>query len=132
MNKLVKITAITVTTAVIGLSTLSAVASWGERGEGCEHKGQRHAEKHGEYKGKRGKHGYSAHRDLNLTMDQAKTLVEAKLIMRGKTELKVGNATQKDDDTFLIDLVAADNTVVRQIEIDKSKGPRRGYGRHDD
>ncbi|MCG8069205.1 MAG: hypothetical protein JAY84_15225, partial [Candidatus Thiodiazotropha taylori] len=59
-----------------------------------------------------------------------KTLVSARLIMRGNDRLKVGQVTEKDDDTYLLDIVTVDNSLVRQIEVDRDNGlPRGGFKR---
>jgi len=124
MNKFAKITAVTVI-AVGGLATLAATASPDEYRGRCDRGGPAMMMKH------MAGHGRFADRDLDLTADQAKTLVEARLIMRGNDRLKVGQVTQKDDDTFLVDVVTVDNSLVRQIEIDREKGlPRGRMGAH--
>lgn len=65
-------------------------------------------------------------RDLNLTKDQARTLAEAALIAVGNPRLKVGEIREKDTDTYEVDIVAADKTVVFQREIDRHTGlPKR-------
>ena len=68
--------------------------------------------------------GRHANRDLNLTESQVKTLVEARLIMRGNDRLKLGKVAKKDDQTYLVDIVTVDNSLVRQVEIDKNTGRR--------
>lgn len=70
------------------------------------------------------KHGRFADRDLSA--DEAKTLVEARLNMRGNDRLKVGKVTQKNDDTYLVDVTTVDDSLVRQVEIDRDSGFRRG------
>lgn len=65
-------------------------------------------------------------RDLALTTEQAKKLAEARLIMRGNPNLKVGAVKEKDADTISIDIVAADNSLVSQQLIDRHTGrPQR-------
>ena len=68
------------------------------------------------------------HRDLALTTDQAKKLAEARLIMMGNKNLKVGAVKEKDADTITVDIVAAsDNSLVVQRLIDRHTGrPQRG------
>ncbi|MCB2106708.1 MAG: hypothetical protein KDE14_03355 [Rhodobacteraceae bacterium] len=61
-------------------------------------------------------------RDLNLTKDQAKQLAEAGLIMLGNPRLKVGKVTEKDADTYVVDIVTADNALVLQREINRHSG----------
>jgi len=68
--------------------------------------------------------GRHANRDLDLTESQVKTLVEARLIMRGNDRLKLGKVAKKDDQTYLVDIVTVDDSLVRQVEIDKDTGRR--------
>lgn len=109
--------------ALILLSSAMAVgvakASWSEAGgepkERCE-----------------GKRQMMEHRmnrpDLNLSADQARTLVSAQLIMRGNDRLKVGEVAEKDENTYSIQIVTLDGSLVREIEMDKHEGPRRPHG----
>ena len=123
MNKFAKITAVTVVAAA-GLAAVGANAAWGEgRGPCASGEGRggpammmRHM----------GKQGRFADRNLDLTADEVKTLVEARLIMRGNERLKVGKVTQKDDDTYLVDVTTVDDSLVRQVEIDRDSGFPRG------
>jgi len=123
MNKAAKITAVTIM-AVAGLAAVGASAGWGDGrghcGSGEGRGGPAMMMKH------MGKHGRFADRDLDLSADEAKTLVEARLIMRGNDRLKVGQVTQKDDDTYLVDVTTVDDSLVRQIEIDRDSGFPRG------
>ena len=68
------------------------------------------------------------HRDLALTADQAKKLAEARLIMLGNKNLKVGAVKEKDADSITVEIVAAsDNSLVVQRLIDRHTGrPQRG------
>lgn len=123
MNKAAKITAVTVI-AVAGLAAIGATAGWGEGRGYCDRDeyrgGQAMMMKH------KGKYGRFADRDLDLNAEEAKTLVAARLIMRGNDRLKVGQVTEKDDDTFLVDIVTVDNSLVRQVEVDRDSGLPRG------
>ena len=76
-------------------------------------------------------HGGPEHggKDLALTVDQAKKLAEARLILMGNPHLKVGAVKEKDADTITIDIVAADNSLVATREIDRHNGrPKRFQG----
>ena len=73
-----------------------------------------------------GQQDRSARRQLDLTADQAKILVQARLIMRGNDRLKVGQVAQQDAHTFLVNIVTVDDSLVRQVEIDRDSGFRRG------
>ena len=61
-------------------------------------------------------------RDLKLTVDQVKKLAEARLILQGNPRLKLGAVKEKDADTITVDIVAADNSLVTQREIDRHTG----------
>jgi hypothetical protein len=61
-------------------------------------------------------------RDLNLNADQVKKLAEARLIMSGNPNLKVGAVKEKDKDTYTVDIVAANNSLVVQRDVDKHTG----------
>jgi hypothetical protein len=61
-------------------------------------------------------------RDLNLTAAQVKTLAEARLIVAGNPRLKVGAVKEKDRDTYTVDIVTADNSLVLQREVDRHTG----------
>lgn len=126
MNKTAKYTLISVVVAATGLAAVGATADWngprgycdrfeqtGGPGMMMKHKGQR---------------GRFADRDLNLTADEAKTLVEARMIMRGNDRLKVGQVAEKDTKTYLVDIVTVDNSLVRQVEVERDNGlPRGGF-----
>lgn len=123
MNKIAKITAVTVIAAA-GLAAVGASAGWGD---GRGHCGQ--GDSRGTpstMMGRMCKQGRFADRDLDLTADQVRTLVEARLIMRGNDRLKVGNVARKDDDTYLVDVTTVDDSLVRQVEIDRESGFPRG------
>ena len=123
MNRTAKIAVASLITAGT-LAAVGASASWGEgRGhcrDGEGRGGMAMAMKH------KGMAGRFADRELDLTADQAQTLVEARLIMRGSDRLKVGQVTQKDEDTYLVDILTVDDSLVRQIEIDREHGLPRG------
>lgn len=126
MNKIAKITAISVVAATAGFAAFSATADWGEHRGHCK-RGER-----GEsamMMRKAGKHGRAADRDLDLSADEARTLVEARLIMRGNDRLKVGKVIEKDQDTYLVDIVTVEDSLVRQVEVDRDNGvPRPPFG----
>lgn len=127
MNKITKYTAVSAIVAVTGFTALAAMADWGDRRGNCNR---------GDFRGgpsimmeKMGKQGRFADRDLNLTIEEAKTLVEARLIMKGNDRLKVGQVAESDQETYLVDIVTVDNSLVRQIEVDRDNGlPRRHFG----
>jgi hypothetical protein len=139
MNKITKISAIAVTTAALGLASLTAFAHKGEYGGdgeyGQRHSGQMMGQGMGQGMGMHMGQGKGMHmgqgmgRDLDLSADEVKTLIEARMIMHGNDLLKVGKVSQKDDQTYLVDIVTVDDSLVRQIEVDRNKGFRHGMNR---
>lgn len=143
MNKITKIGAIAVTTAALGLASLTAVAGWGGHGDDGGRQGGQHGQMMGPGSGTSmgqhmgygmGKHmgygmGYNMGRELDLSADEVKTLIQARMIMRGNDRLKVGKVSQKDDQTYVVDIVTVDDSLVRQIEVDKNSGFRHGMNR---
>ncbi len=137
MNKITKISAIAIITAALGLVSLTAVASRGENGGDCDGQGGQHGQMMKMGSGNQmGKHmgsgmGYNMDRKLDLSAHEVKTLIEARMIMHGNDRLKVGKVSQKDDQTYLVDIVTVDDSLVRQIEVDKDNGLRHGMNRLD-
>ncbi len=124
MNKIAKYTAVSAIVAATGFTALTATAGWGNHRGNCER---------AEFRGgpsmmmkQMGKRGRFADRELNLTAAEAKTLVEARLIMKGNDRLKVGQVTEGDQKTYLVDIVTVDNSLVRQVEVDRNNGLPRG------
>ncbi len=144
MNKFTKIGAIAITTTALGLVSLSTLAGSGghgndggsQGGQGGQHEqmmGQGSGNGMGSHmEGGKGSHmGKGMGGKMNLSAEEVKTLVEAKLIMRGNDRLKVGKVNQKDDQTYVVDIVTVDDSLVRQIEVDKNSGLRHGMNRFD-
>ncbi len=122
MNKIAKISVISLVIAAAGATAVNA--SWNENRGKCDRDGMRG--KSGMMMNQKSKQGQFAVKDLNLTAEKAKTLVQARLIMRGNDRLKVGQVTEKDKDTYLVDIVTVDDSLVRQIEVDRDQGLPRG------
>ncbi len=112
MNKFAKYGVITMIVAATGLTAVGASASGKDERGHCDR-----AEMRDRF----------AERDLNLTADEVRTLMEAKLIMRGEERLKVGQVAEKDADTYLVDIVTVDDSLVRQVEIDRDSGFPSGH-----
>lgn len=125
MKKLTKITALTL---IMAASGVAATAAYADR-DRFESKSSHCA--HSEHKGSSGKmHHHRAEKDLNLSADQAKTLVEARLIMRGNERLKAGKVSKKDDKTYLVQVVTVDDSLVREVEVNRQHGVgKRGQHR---
>ena len=63
-----------------------------------------------------------SNRDLDLTVEQARTLAESRLILSGNDRLKVGSVETVDDDTIAIEIVTVDDSLVVRREIDRDTG----------
>ena len=118
MNKVIKYSAIALAATAIGVGAVNASGRYDdcprfERGEGRPHHAMMHHD---------GKHRMQ--RQLNLSAEQVKTLAEARLIMRGNERLKVGEVTQKDDNTYSVQIVTVDGSLVREFDVDKDRGFR--------
>ncbi|MGE4064993.1 MAG: hypothetical protein AB7E79_16635 [Rhodospirillaceae bacterium] len=66
--------------------------------------------------------GGGRNRDLDLSADDVKKLAEAALVLQGNDRLKVGKVTEKDADTFAVDIVTRDNSLVVTREVNKHSG----------
>ncbi len=121
MKKFAKTTVAAIVVAV-SLTAIGAQADWGSKRGKCESGDYRGGPAMMHHKGK----GRFADRELDLTTEEARTLVQARLIMRGNDRLKVGQVVEQDEDTYLVDIVTVDNSLVRQIEIDRDNGFPRG------
>jgi hypothetical protein len=135
MNKITKISAIAITTAALGMASLTAVAGRGGNGGDCYGQGGHHGQMMGMGSGNHmGRHmgygkGLNMDRELDLSAAEVQTLIEARMIMHGNDRLKVGKVSQKDDQTYVVDIVTVDDSLVRQIEVDKNNGLRHGMNR---
>ena len=120
MKRSIKIAAVVlvVSIAVLGIGTAIAKGGPGGYGPGafCNKQSGMMMQRG------QGLMGRSANRELNLSEKQVKTLVEARLIRRGNDRLKIGKIAKKDDQTYLVDIVTVDDSLVRQVEIDKDSG----------
>jgi hypothetical protein len=63
-------------------------------------------------------------RDLDLSAVEAGTLISAQLIMQGNDRLKVGGVVSQGEDTYVVDIVTIDDSLVMQIEVDRDSGRR--------
>lgn len=130
MKKFAKYTIVAVVVATAGLTAVGASAGWrGHFGDfdRCDRSEQRGGP--GMMKNMQ-KPGRMIDRNLDLTADEARTLVAARLIMRDNDRLKVGQVAEKDENTYLVDVVTVDDSLVRQVEVDRDNGlPRGRFGR---
>jgi hypothetical protein len=115
MKKLAKVTALTL---IVAASTAAATSAYAERDR---FEGKPHCERF-DHNGFPGKMEKREERKLNLNEEQAKILVQARLIMRGNERLKAGKVTKKDDNTYIVQVVTVDDSLVREVEVDRQHG----------
>jgi len=60
--------------------------------------------------------------DLGLTVAQARTLAESRLILSGNDRLKVGSVEALDDDTIIVEILTVDDSLVVRRSIDRDNG----------
>jgi hypothetical protein len=63
-------------------------------------------------------------RELDLTGEQASTLVAAQLILQGNDRLKVGAVVPQGEEFYIVDVVTLEDSLVMQIKIDRDTGRR--------
>lgn len=61
---------------------------------------------------------------LSLTPEQAKTVMQAKLIKRGNERLKVGTVTEGENNTLVVEILTIDDSLVEKVSINKTTGRR--------
>lgn len=61
-------------------------------------------------------------RDLDLTVEQARTLAESRLILAGNDRLKVGAVEAIDEETIVVEILTVDDSLVVRREIDRDTG----------
>ena len=69
----------------------------------------------------------SQNRELDLTVEQVRTLVEGRLILLGNNRLKMGSVEIINEKTITAEIVTVDNSLVVRSEIDRKTG-RINYG----
>ncbi|BDW95451.1 hypothetical protein MACH10_11360 [Thalassospira tepidiphila] len=129
-----KLAAALIATTMIATPFAATYASPGER----EHKGEYMRGEHGEYgeHGKHGKggmfHGEGRARAVPLTIDEARTLVDAMLLKMGQSNLKTGDA-KASEQAGKIDVVLlnASGDVVEVLKFDEKTGRMDRGTRHD-
>ncbi len=130
MNRLAKITVVSVIASMAGVASVNANANWdGQRGY-CNQSGMTNGmPMRMNQKGRKGHKGRFMQQDLDLSIDEAKILMQARLIRHGNDRLKVGSVTEKDATTYLVKIVTLDDSLVREMEIDRNTGRPVGAGR---
>ena len=121
MNRIAKITAVTLVASAVGLGVAQA-SGWGDK---CE----RH--QHGGYNPERAammQHKQKHQRaPLDLTAEEVKVLAQARLIMRGNDRLAVGEVAPVDEQTYKVQIVTVDGSLVKEITVDKDQGFRHQH-----
>ncbi len=121
MNK----TTLIATALVTVFSASSAFAWWGEgdKGHNNNNCGGENRSSHYE-KGKHGKRGMKGmhvkeQMDRSYSADEIRTLNEARLIMQGNPNVKVGNVTSTKDG-YKVTIVTKDDSLVKEVELAKN------------
>ncbi len=112
------------TTLITALSASSAFAMHGDDGKRnceCMRSGQSHAK--GEHS-RRGKIPSQEEMNRVFTAEQIRTLNEARLIMKGNPNLKVGNVVATENG-YRVTIVTKDNSLVEEREVAKNNMPLR-------
>ena len=111
--------AIIATTLLAGAGTYGAVA-YADGREGCAwKKGGHHSMMRG---GGMGFFGMGPGEDRNFSADEIRTLAEAFLLMRGNENLKVGEITPTENESYMVRIVTQDDSLVREVEVSKKNG----------
>ncbi len=104
---------------------LSAATVFGERGgDGCEHG----YGKGGHGFGMMGHHNRAQMMEREFNADQIRTLVEARLIMKGNDNLKVGKISSSRTG-FTVAIVTVDDSLVEELKLAKNSMPLEMYER---
>jgi hypothetical protein len=72
------------------------------------------------------KHNPEEMLERELSKDQVRTLVEARLIMKGNENLKVGKVSSSRDG-FKVDIVTRDDSLVKELELAKNGMPLKVF-----
>lgn len=60
--------------------------------------------------------------EKDLSAEDVRKIIEGRLAWNGNKRLKVGEVTKKDDDTYLVDIVTVDDSLVERLEMDRKTG----------
>lgn len=58
----------------------------------------------------------------SLTADEARRIADGLLAWQGNDRLKLGEVTEQDDDTILIEILTVDDSLVQRIAMDRTSG----------
>ncbi len=95
----------------------------GMHGQGMHGQGMQGQGMHGMMMGYRGHMGMgSGLAEKDLTADAVKKIIEGRLAWNGRDRLKVGTVTKKDDDTYVVEIVTLEDSLVERLEVDRKTG----------
>ena len=63
--------------------------------------------------------------DKELTPEQVRAILEGQIAWSGNKRLKVGAVEQEDENRYVADIVTVDDSLVQQVEVDRSTGAMR-------
>jgi hypothetical protein len=106
---------------VLLLST-PAMAGWSDHDGGKCDKREKSGQNHAHFGGHHDRKGGKWDRDLELTSDEVKTLVTSRLIYRGNDRLQVGEVTSGEKNTYKVEIVTKDNSLVEVLTISGATG----------
>ena len=66
--------------------------------------------------------GYGAAPREDLAADDVREMLERRLAFHGNPRIKVGEVTERDEDTIVADIVTQDGSLVQRFEIDRHRG----------
>lgn len=70
----------------------------------------------------KGRDYYKGNQNLELNADEVRTLVTSRLIYRGNDRLKVGEIKQGEKNTYQVEIVTLDNSLVEILTISGATG----------
>ncbi len=63
--------------------------------------------------------------EKDLSADQVRDILEGHIAWSGNKRLKVGTVEQKDEKSYLADIVTVDDSLVQRLEVDRASGAMR-------
>ncbi len=114
--------------ASILTSTLAATPLWADdkhRDRGCE-RGNKHHASGPEGFGLGGKMNKKEILERKFNAEQIRTIIEARLLMRGNENLKIGKII-KADDGYAVTIVTQDDSLVKELALAANGMPRDKY-----
>jgi hypothetical protein len=66
-----------------------------------------------------------ARTDKDLSPEQVRDILEGQIAWTGNKRLKVGSVEQKDDETYVAEIVTVDDSLVQRLEVNRSTGASR-------